>query len=297
MSAIVIGNIALDENFSVPALPRPGETLLATNCSRDLGGKGANQAVVLARSGVLTRLVARIGKDQPAVLLRDMLTRERLNAAGLIVTDAPTDRSMVLLAADGENCIISTAHCARALTGPDVTAALGDADASLLLMQGNLRVSVTRTALEAAHERGMTTVFTPAPIDPEFATLWPFADLVVLNRMEARELAKSDNAAEAASRICAAGATRVVVTLGAEGAIMAGADGLHTVPAIAATVCDTTGAGDTFTAVLAAALFVRRMEPAAALRSAASAAAITVSRRGTLAAFPSAAELGAILIA
>ncbi len=295
VSAIVIGNITLDESFSLPALPRPGETLLASGSRRDLGGKGANQAILLARAGVATRLVARIGEDEPAALLRAMLAREGLEGGGLIGTEAPTDRSMILLAEDGENCIVSTATCARAMTARDATAALIEANAALLLMQGNLCASVTRAAMQAARERGTATVFNPAPADAEFAALWPLADLVVLNRTEAHALTGTDDAMHAASRIRAAGAARVVVTLGADGAVMVDAQEQHTLPAVPAAVLDTTGAGDTFTAVLAAALFVRRMSAREALLAAARAAAVTVGRHGTLAAFPSAAELAAIL--
>jgi ribokinase len=137
-------------------------------------------------------------------------------------------------------------------------------------------------------------VFNPAPVDPGFAALWQLADLVVLNRTEARDLTGKD-AEDAATHIRAAGAARVAVTLGADGAVLQAADRMHRIPAAPATVRDTTGAGDTFTAILAAALFARRLSPEAALRCAARAAAITVGRRGTLQAFPTTAELAAIL--
>ncbi len=294
MSAIVIGNLALDEAFLLPALPRPGETVLATETARDLGGKGANQAVLLARAGVPTRLVARIGRDEAGASLRAMLGCEGMQRAGLIETDAPTDRSIVLLAADGENSIVSTAHCAGAMTVQDVSAALNATGADLLLMQGNLSAGVTEAALRIAQGRGMKTVFNPAPADPGFAALWKLADLVVLNRTEARDLTGRD-AEDAAAHIRAAGAASVAVTLGADGAVLQTADRMHRAPAAAVTVRDTTGAGDTFTAILAAALFARRLPPETALRCAAQAAAITVSRRGTLKAFPTRAELAAIL--
>ncbi len=297
MSAIVIGNITLDETFLLPALPLPGETLLAEGCKCDLGGKGANQAVLLARAGIPTRLVARIGGDEPAALLRWLLAQEPLDSGCLITTDAPTDRSLILLAAGGENSIVSTAGCARAMTEDDVTRAVRATDATLLLMQGNLRAAVTRQALLAARERGLATVLNAAPVDFGFTALWPLVDLAVLNRGEARQLGGTADALEAAMRIRSAGAGRVVVTLGAEGALMADANGSRAAPAMPTTVRDTTGAGDTFTAVLSAALFARHMPAATALRAAARAAAITVSRPGTLAAFPTAHELHAILAA
>lgn len=296
MRAIVIGNLTLDESFPLPRLPGPGETLLAEGCTRDLGGKGANQAVLLARAGIATRLAARIGRDANAIELRAQIAREGLEPDGLIGTDAPTDRSIILLAADAENSIVSTALCARAMDEADVATALRGSEAGdLLAMQGNLRASVTRHALALARERGLRTMFNPSPIHADFAALWQLIDLAVLNRAEAEQLTGSPDPAEACRRIRASGAGRAVVTAGADGAVMAEGDAIHVAAAAPASVRDTTGAGDTFAAILAAALFARRLPAPEALRRAARASAITVSRRGTLAAFPSAAELRAIL--
>jgi ribokinase len=294
--AVVIGNIGLDETFSLAALPQPGETLVAHAATADLGGKGANQAVLLARCGVPTRLVARIGDDAAAAFVRARLRAEPLDASGLIRVPAPTDRSIVLVAADGENSIVSTGDCARGVSEAEVSAALQAAGPDdVVLLQGNLTEAVTARALRLARSRGLRTVFNPAPVSAGFARLWEFVDLAVLNRVEARQLAGTDDTREAACRIFAAGARRVVVTLGRDGALLCDAGGVTTVAAAPTLVRDTTGAGDTFVAVLAAALMIREMPRQHALLAAARAAAITVSRPGTLAAFPTQAELAEIL--
>jgi ribokinase len=296
MRAIVIGNIALDEAFHLDVLPQPGETLLAGAVTTDLGGKGANQAVVLARCGVPTRLVACVGRDAAAMQLRTMLTAEPVDASDLIVVDQPSDRSIVLLTAKGENAIVSTAACARSIVEADVAPALeGAAPGDLLVMQGNLTPSVTGTALRFARRRGLRTVLNPAPAEPSFAQFWNLVDLAVLNAVEARQLGGQADPAAAARRICDAGAGLAVVTLGAEGALLCSEETIIAEPAPVTTVRDTTGAGDTFTAVLVAALFARNLPHLLALRAAARAAALTISRPGTLASFPTSAELAAIL--
>jgi ribokinase len=294
--AIVIGNIGIDENWRLARLPRPGETLLASALTRDLGGKGANQAIVLARAGIATRLVAGLGDDAEAAWLRARLAAEGLDTGGMIAMAAPTDRSVILVAADGENAIASTAGCAHALRPADVDAALADADAgNVVVLQGNLSVPVTSHALRAARAAGARTVFNPAPVDPGFAALWPLVDLVVMNAGEAALLTGLPDPAEAARRILAEGAGRVVVTLGGQGAIFLMHDSTIRVPAAPADVMDTTGAGDTFVGVLIAAGLLHGANPAAALSAAAAAAAVTIGRVGTLAAFPTRTELAAIL--
>lgn len=295
MQAIVIGNIAIDETFRLPRLPVAGETMLAAETTSDLGGKGANQAVVLARSGVLTRLVARVGRDEAGARLRALLAREALDAAGLIETEAPTDRSVILLGA-GENVIVSAVSDGAVFTHGTLRAAMADCVAGdLLVMQGNLPLEATRTALEIGRARGLRAVFNPAPAHTGAAAFWPLAELAVLNEVEARQLAAIDDPAGAARAIRAAGAGHVAVTLGAEGAMLCGPSGMTRAAAVSAEVRDTTGAGDTFTAVLAAALLARRLPEPAALHAAMRAAAITISRPGTLSAFPNAAELATIL--
>ncbi|MBN9510968.1 MAG: bifunctional hydroxymethylpyrimidine kinase/phosphomethylpyrimidine kinase [Alphaproteobacteria bacterium] len=291
MRALVIGNLALDERLYVDALPRPGETLLAARAESDLGGKGANQAVVLARAGVATRLLSCIGADAAGAGLRTLLAAEPLQTT-LLPSETPTDRSIVLVAADGENAIVSTAACARGLCAADVDAALDDAD--LALLQGNLSPALTGHALTAARVRERRTVFNPAPADPEFVALCAHADLLVCNRIEAEALTGAAAPEAAARRLHAAGAARVAITLGAAGVLFRDAAGHLAVSATPATVRDTTGAGDTFVAALTAALFAYDMPPRAALEAAGRAAAITVARPGTLAAFPTAAELAAI---
>ncbi len=294
--AVVIGNIAIDETFRVPHLPQPGETLLAHAGATDLGGKGANQAVVLARCGVATRLVARIGRDGTSARLRALLAAEPLDISRLIETDAPADRSIVLLTDAGENAIVSAIVPAPPFAPADLLAAVaGCAAGDLLLLQGNLTEPVTVEALRLGRARGLRAVFNPAPTSPGFAALWALVELAVLNVFEARHLTGTADPAAAARAIHAAGAARVAVTLGAGGALLCDAGGITQVAAAPAAVRDTTGAGDTFLAVLAAALLVRGVAAEAALAAACRAAALTVGRAGTLAAFPTVAELAAIL--
>ncbi|HUC17325.1 MAG TPA: PfkB family carbohydrate kinase [Acetobacteraceae bacterium] len=283
--AIVIGNATLDETFALESLPRRGESVLSGPPTRDPGGKGANQALLLARAGLAVRFVARIGRDPEGAFLRARLEAEGL-AAGLIEGAEPTDRSVILIDRTGENCIVTTAAAADALTPADAERALAEASAeTLLLLQGNLSFETTRAALTAARARGLVTIFNPAPVKDQFARLWPLASLVVLNEQEAERLAGTAGE-EGLRRILAAGAESAVVTLGAQGALLLHEAGLETCAAAPAEPVDTTGAGDTFTAILAAARFAHRLGWTDALAAAAAAASITVGARGVFASFP-----------
>ncbi|MBN9045354.1 MAG: ribokinase [Rhizobiales bacterium] len=297
MRAHVIGNVAVDEIISVSTMPEAGASILGREETRDLGGKGANQAVVMARTGLPTTLVAAVGADFRAQTIRDQLAPEPLEARLVTLAGRSSDFSIIFTSPDGENAIITTTDSAGSLTPEEAIATLETAVAGdLLVLQGNLAEATTRSLLEEARYRGIITAFNPSPLRPYFTDLWPLVDIAFLNRGEAQSLTGSSDAA-ATERLIQSGVRHVVLTLGGDGALLAGRDAaIATIPAVAAKAIDTTGAGDTFMAVALASAALRGVEPdIRAIGHAATAAALTVSRRGTRSAFPTGDELRAIL--
>lgn len=296
MRAFVIGNIALDETYSIAALPEAGASIFGEQASRSLGGKGCNQAIVLSRCGVQTTLVAAVGRDDRAVAIGKALTREPLTPRLIPVGSATSDISIILTTPDGENSIITTRSAAAALDKKAALDALGDAVAGdLVVLQGNLSKETTLSILNAARSKGLTTAFNPSPLQPWFASVLPFIDIAVLNRLEAEALT-GEIGSDAGASLRRAGVGLVIVTLGGQGCVLVSADGAIEVPAAPATIVDTTGAGDCFTGVALASAMLRGVcVDARALEDAARAAAITVGRRGTQDAFPSHKELMSIL--
>ncbi|MEO3999568.1 PfkB family carbohydrate kinase [Mesorhizobium sp. CAU 1732] len=296
MRAHVIGNVAVDETIAVSSMPEAGASILGREETRDLGGKGANQAVVMARTGLPTTLVAAIGDDFRAGTIRDQLAEEPVDARLIALAGRSSDFSIIFTTPDGENAIVTTTDSAEALSLDQALDALAPAGpGDLVVLQGNLSEKVTRGLLSAARERGMVTAFNPSPLRPYFADLWPLVDIAFLNRGEAERLAGSSGA-QAASRLMEAGVRRVVLTLGGDGAMLVSGDAAETIPAAATTAIDTTGAGDTFMAVALASAALRGVAlDTRAIAHASAAASLTVSRRGTRSAFPTSEELRRIL--
>ncbi|MGV2064545.1 ribokinase [Agrobacterium sp. 22-226-1] len=296
MRAFVIGNIALDETYSIAALPEAGASIFGEQASRSLGGKGCNQAIVLSRCGVETTLVAAVGRDDRAVAIGKALTREPLTPKLIPVDSATSDISIILTTPDGENSIITTRSAAAALDQKAALDALAVAvSGDLLVLQGNLSEETTLAILDAARSKGLKTAFNPSPLQPWFASVLPFIDIAVLNRLEAEALT-GERGSDAGASLLRAGVGLVIVTLGGQGCVLVSADGAIEVPAAPATIVDTTGAGDCFAGVALASATLRGVAvDARALEDAARAAAITVGRRGTQDAFPSRQELMTIL--
>lgn len=289
MRAYVVGNAALDETLGLATLPGPGSSVLARTISTDLGGKGANQAVVLARAGLPVTLAAALGRDPRGEEVRGRLAAEGL-AGALTVVDAPTDASVILASEGGENLVITTHAAADALTPEAALVALADAArGDSLVVQGNLSEATTAAVLAAARKRGLRTAANPSPLRPWFGGLWPLIDTVFVNEGEASALG-------GARALLHTGAGLVVVTLGARGARLVSAEGELEVPAAPAQVVDATGAGDCFMATALASALLRSVPlDHRALRHGAQAAALAVGRTGTARAFPARDEMGAIL--
>ena len=290
----VIGNAAVDSLIRVDRFPRAGETIVALGASEDLGGKGANQAIVAARCGAPVRLVAAIGDDALGERIRWNLAREGVEIDALMTSSYGTDRCVIAVDRHGENTILSLVDAARSFD-PIAETRLGSwiiGPGDFVVMQGNLRPNVTRECLTLARSKGATTVLNPSPTYAAQDYDWSLVDLVLVNRGEAVDLAGC-NAEEAARELCKKGAGAVVLTLGADGAAFFSADDTFRVGAPQVTAIDTVGAGDVFCGVLIAAKALGR-NARAALAVATEAASISVTRKGVLASFPSREEMGAI---
>lgn len=292
MHAFVIGNVTIDETILVEEMPLAGTSILARIGPSDLGGKGTNQAVVLGRCGLPTTLIAPVGQDARANMIRQHLKDEPIGARLVEIAGEASDASLVFRLPDGENSNVTTTGSAQNLRMDAVVPILSGAKVGdFAVMQGNLSGDATSGILKHARSLGMHTAFNPSPLRPYFADLWKWVDIVFLNQGEAEALTGKTGAV-AAAYLLAQGVKDVVLTSGGEGALLMTVDGATHVPAVACAVVDTTGAGDTFMSVALASAALRGCNiDELALRHAAQAAAITVSQSGTRAAFPTCGQL------
>ncbi len=296
MSVLVFGSVNADLVFRLPALPAPGETVLGPGVAFLPGGKGANQAVAAARDGAAVAFAGAVGRDALAGVATAALRASGVDLSRLAVVDAPTGCAAIGVDPAGANLILVGSGANLAARAAQVEdAAL--TPATTLLLQGEVPAEETTALVLRARARGARVLLNLAPAGPMAEAALRALDLLILNAGEAARLAADLGlpAAEAAALAARLG-VRVAVTRGAAGAEAARPDGaVLRVPAMGAgPVLDTTGAGDTWCGVLAAALD-RGLPIEAAMRRAAAAAAIACTRPGAAAACPLAAETDALL--
>jgi ribokinase len=290
---LVVGNATWDEVFRLPRLPLAGETLLAESATAEPGGKGLNQAIVAARAGVDARLLAAIGDDPAGDALAAALAAEGIDAA-LLRRAGASDRSIVQVLPDGTNAIVSSCAMCGSVTADEAVTFLGGlARDDVVLMQGNLPHGATMAALAAARGVGAMTIVNAAPVVFAYEDLFAMIDVLIANEVEADQLVGTSDPAAALRRLLGRGVGSVVLSLGAAGAVAAGALGEARVAAPQVVAVDTAGAGDALCGALAAGLALR--QPSAdALGWAVRAASLSVTRAGTSMSFPSRAELAAL---
>ena len=290
----VIGSAVLDLSYEVPALPRSGETILASVPKVDIGGKGLNQAIVSHRACSQVRLAAVIGNDVHGKLIEQQIMHDGMQVADLIVRDGPSDHSIIYVGGKGENCIVSTTGMAASLKVEEIDPlleALGPGDT--LLLQGNLSMALTSACLEHARARHIRTLVNPAPITFDYGELWPLIDVAVVNQIEGEMLTGCVEPETIISRFRTFGVDLSVITLGAAGALLGDGDRSIGIDAPTIRPVNSTGAGDVFCGVVAAALD-QGMAAEAACRWAVAAASQSVTHHGTIGSFPSSETLQAL---
>jgi len=294
----VVGSANLDLVVDVDTIPQIGETVMGGDLRRIPGGKGANQAVAAARLGRTVAMIGRLGADEGGGILRSSLDADGVDTAHLLITpDVPNGVALIAVGSDGDNSIVVSPGANARVTPTDVDAAASVLrDASVTLLQ--LEVPLEAVAA-AARTAGGTVILNPAPApsEPLPAMLLADIDVLVPNQTELATLAGHDGAVDAdiardlaSSLPCKA----VVVTLGAQGALVVVDGEVTHVPAPVVTPVDTTAAGDSFCGALADAI-VRGESLVDATRWAVRVGAATTQRHGAQPSLPTPDEVEQIL--
>ena len=290
---VVFGSINLDLIFPLAALPGAGETVLGPHVRIEPGGKGANQALAASRDGARVALVGAVGRDELAPGALALLRAAGVDLSRVAETDSTTGCAAIFVDPAGRNAIGVGSGANLAARADQVEDALL-APGVTLVLQMEVPPGETAALIRRARDRGARIVLNLAPAAPLDADTLRALDVLVLNEGEAAWLADHLGCASDAGSLRAALGVTVIRTLGERGAEAAHPGGLLHIGAHRVTAVDTTGAGDCFTGVLAAALDRGASLPAALARATA-AAALCCTRPGSQSTLPRAAETDALL--
>jgi ribokinase len=298
----VVGSINVDLTVFSSSLPRPGETVIGTDFSLMLGGKGANQAVAAARAGARTYMIGAVGDDLFRETALDALTREGVDISGVRVADGPTGIAHIRVeAVSGQNNIVIVPNANYQLSPDDAEAALLDLRdrVSVVLVQLEIPLPVVARVAKICRECELRLVLDPAPAQVLPPGVWRGVSLVTPNELEAEVLTgiavtSHHSAVRAARWFLDRGVTIAVITRGEHGVLAMGREGAQEYPALTVTPVDTTAAGDAFAGALGASL-ANGASLAIALRRGVAAGALAVTVQGASRSLPTAASVDAFL--
>jgi ribokinase len=285
---VVVGSANMDLIAKAPRLPQPGETVLGTDFAMVAGGKGANQAIAVARAGGSCTFLGAIGSDSFGVTLTARVGAAGVDTSLLRVVYGGSGVALVAVNDAGENAILVSPGANAAFT----SLTDGELDAvrraDVLVAQLEIPLATVVQAARAAREAGTRVVLNAAPAEPLPAELAEVVDLLVVNEVEARTIAGCGREDPGALLSVV---PRAVLTLGGDGSWYGDRDGTSArVPAVPVRVVDSTGAGDAFTGALAVAWGEGR-DILDAVRWAGAAGAACVRRLGASVALPTRAEI------
>jgi ribokinase len=295
---LVVGSINIDLVACASHLPLPGETILGSSFDVFNGGKGANQAVAIAKLGAPVEMIACLGTDLFTERLLSGLKDAGVDTHLVQVAAGPCGVAHISRAGSGENSIIVISGANHLVSAGYIDAHLEAVQrASMILVQLETPLEAVMRLAEKAWEAKAPLMLDPAPARPLPELLLSRTSWLTPNETEAQTLLGRVNVgpAEAAERLLAMGVRNVALKLGSQGVFLAGRDcAAQQVPAFAVNAVDTTAAGDCFNGAFAVAL-TQGKAAAEAARYAAAAAAISVTRAGAQPSLPTAAEVETFL--
>lgn len=315
---LIVGSINADVTAYSSRLPQPGETFTGDAFALGLGGKGANQAVAVAKAGAPAHMVGCVGDDQFGGLVTSSLGEHGVRLEhvrtvadeGIHTGSAHTGSAHAGIAhtgiahirvAGGENDIVIVAGANALLDEAQLDEAFAalSGEVAVMLTQLETPLPITLAAVRRAHEAGITVILDPAPARELPEEIWPLVDIIKPNETEAALLTgiavdSPQSAAEAGRWFIERGAGAAIVTMAGAGSVLVTADGVSEHAPIRVDVVDTTAAGDAYAGHLAASI-AAGLGLDEAIRRAGAAGAATVTRRGASGSIATAAEVDELL--
>ncbi len=253
---LIIGSLNADLAVRSPRFPQPGETISGEDLKIIPGGKGANQAVAAARQGANVAIVGRVGSDSFGPFLVENLKSNQVDTSHVSNDTSATGTAIIVVDSNGQNSIVLSPGANGRVNRQDVDSA---PTAKILLLQFEIPMDAVLYAAKRYKTMGTTVILNPAPAREIPEELLAQIDILVPNETELglitnRQVTDIHSVESAAKELIQRGVKTIIVTLGANGALLVTSERTEHVPSFKVDVVDTTAAGDSFIGGFAAKL-------------------------------------------
>ena len=299
-NVVIVGSSNTDMVLNVPDIPKPGQTLSGNCFTTTGGGKGANQAVAVAKASTdkqETYFIACIGDDSLGSIALASYKAEGINTKYICVESGVSSGVALIFVADSGENSIGINPGANAKLSPDYIEAAGEAivNSDVLLTQLETPIPAVLKAMQIAKSAGTKTILNPAPAAELPEEIFALLDYFTPNQTETEMYTgvfpeSEDSARQAAEVLLAKGVKNVIITMGSKGSFCMNREQAEFVPAIKVKAIDTVAAGDTFNGVFASAI-ARGETLIKSLKLATIAGGLAVTRKGAQDSAPNLEEI------
>ncbi|HSQ87391.1 ribokinase [Romboutsia sp.] len=292
----VIGSLNMDLVVKVHTMPKGGQTLIGQNFKEVPGGKGANQAVAMARLNGNVSMIGKVGNDGFGQTLINALKNDNVNTDYIKVEEGPSGVALITVDKNAENCIVVAPGANFKLTKDDIDKNIeAIINSDIVVVQLETPIDTVKYALKKAKELGKYTILNPAPAVKLEDELIQNIDLLTPNETELEiisgvEVKCEEDIQKAAQKMIEKGVKELIVTLGSKGSLYINKEKSIFKDVYKVQAVDTTAAGDSYTGALAVA-FANGKDVEQAMDFASKVGALSVMKEGAQSSLPTLKEV------
>ena len=291
----VIGSLNMDLVVKVDTMPKGGQALIGSNFKEVPGGKGANQAVAMARLGGNVSMIGKVGNDGFGQTLLNALKADNVNTDYIGIEEGPTGVALITVDKNAENSIVVAPGANYKVAVEDLDyniEAINNSD--IVVVQLETPLETIKYGLKKAKEAGKYTILNPAPAVVLEDEIIKNVDLLTPNETELEilsgvELNTEDDIKRAAQIMIDKGVKELIVTLGSKGSLYINKERSMFKSAYKVQAVDTTAAGDSYTGALSVA-FANNKDVEEAMDFASKVGALSVMKEGAQSSIPTLIE-------
>lgn len=246
---VVVGSINMDISLKVNHIPQVGETIIADELMKSGGGKGANQAVAMARLGADVTFIGRVGDDDDGKELLNSLEKFGVKLDGVIKDKTiNTGSAYISVSHAGENNIVVFPGANFTIDKNQIdsfSSLISNAD--YCVMQMEIPLEIIEYTIALCRKNHVCIILNPAPAKKITDEMLQGVDYVIPNETELQLLSEEKGTyEEMAYNICKKGVKNIIVTLGEKGCLLVNQQQRTIFPPVKVKATDTTAAGDSF---------------------------------------------------
>ena len=283
----VVGSANIDQISYIQRMPIDGETIFGDSYQMGFGGKGANQAVMAGLLGADTFMIACLGTDVYKDMTINNFKDKNVKTDFIQIVDGSSGVAPIWVDSNGQNRIVVISGANEQIDSKKVIKSLEEiGNVSLIVGQAEIPMKVNYEVFKFAKENNITTIFNPAPgrlLDKQFLTN---VDWLIPNETEFEIISNTNLTRENILKFSNNINSKLIVTLGEDGAIFVNDDKVEEFKAPSVDVIDTTGAGDAFVGAFSYAISENYLV-SEAINFAINKASLSVTKKGTQSSYSS----------